>query len=104
MEKQEDDFGKLIDFVDKNKVSLADIPDNQGIQLSVLEFLKIHTLFLKVDMAMMAMAEALFDSQPEKLAAFEKFQKIVLSNRQEIDDYFIEVLQRNLEEKNGANE
>jgi len=104
MAEKEDTPNELLEFIDKNMTDLNSIPDNQGIQLSVLEFLKIHTLFLNVDMAIMAMAEALFDGHPEKIAAFEKFQRIVLSNRQEIDSYFVEVLQRNLEEKNGTTE
>jgi len=93
---EEDNF---LEFLDKNKSVFSENMINSEVKLTMFDFLRLHSLFVHIDTTILSSLNTLSAALGRE-DILSKYRDTVDRNKREVDDYFISILKRTLEQDN----
>jgi len=92
------------EFLKKNVSSLGKTLGDREAKLSVADFAMLHTIFMNVDAAIISAVDVFLSDPSNREDSLRKFKETMISNKKELDEYYVNVLMNHLESKNVASE
>jgi len=84
-------------FLKNNVSSLGKILGDHEAKLSVADFATLHTIFMNIDAAIISAVDVFLSDPSNRDASLQKFRETMLSNKKELDEYYVNVLMNHLE-------
>jgi len=104
MENKQNYRDALAEFIANNVSNLSKIPETENVKISLFEFTKLHTLFMNTEMAILSAVDFLLEEPINRPEALERFRALLKTHQENLDDYFIEILKKNMEANNVTSE